>query len=431
MPAPFQPSRSPVAIPLRAFVLSIVVLGLLSGCDLFGSEKNSDETPKPRSLTTVEKQVVETDNRFGLKLLRSTVEAEHADAGTPQNVFLSPLSVSMALGMTLNGARGETRAAMERTLEKQDLSPAEINDAYRGLIDLLETLDPNVDVALANSIWYREALPVRQAFIDTNRVHFDAEVAGLDFSSAEASDRINSWVDDETRGNIETIVPASIPDEIVMYLINATYFKGAWRTQFDPEKTEEEAFRLADGSTIQVPMMTQTEDIYHPYLRTEQFTAVDLAYGDSLYSMTLLRPNEGTSVATLVDSLDAEMWTRVTQEMKSRELSRVKVPKFTLRYEKTLGDILSNLGMDIAFDPKRANFRDIADASLFISKVKHKTFLRVNEEGTEASAATSVGVGATSVPPSIVLDRPFVLAIRENHSGTVLFLGVIANPNEG
>ncbi len=431
MPAPFQPSRSPVAIPLRAFVLSIVVLGLLSGCDLFGSEKNSDETPKPRSLTTVEKQVVETDNRFGLKLLRSTVEAEHADAGTPQNVFLSPLSVSMALGMTLNGARGETRAAMERTLEKQDLSPAEINDAYRGLIDLLETLDPNVDVALANSIWYREALPVRQAFIDTNRVHFDAEVAGLDFSSAEASDRINSWVDDETRGNIETIVPASIPDEIVMYLINATYFKGAWRTQFDPEKTEEEAFRLADGSTIQVPMMTQTEDVYHPYLRTEQFTAVDLAYGDSLYSMTLLRPNEGTSVATLVDSLDAEMWTRVTQEMKSRELSRVKVPKFTLRYEKTLGDILSNLGMDIAFDPKRANFRDIADASLFISKVKHKTFLRVNEEGTEASAATSVGVGATSVPPSIVLDRPFVLAIRENHSGTVLFLGVIANPNEG
>jgi serpin B len=337
----------------------------------------------------------------------------------------------MALGMTLNGARGETREAMEGVLEKQDLSPAEINDAYRGLIDLLEDLDPKVEVALANSIWYRESLPVRRAFIDTNRTHFDAEVAGLDFSDPGTADRINGWVNEETRGNIDEIVPASIPKHVVMYLINATYFKGAWRTQFDPAKTDDGDFHLADGSTVSVPMMKRTEDVNPPYLRTEQFTAVDLAYGDSLYSMTALLPRKGSSVREVVDSLDAEMWTRVTEQMRPRGLSHVKMPKFTLGYKKQLKDILTDLGMGVAFTD-RANFRDIADTSLAISEVKHKTFLRVDEEGTEASGATSVGVGVvTSAPPSVVFDRPFVLAIRENHSGTILFLGTVTNPAAG
>jgi len=411
----------------RSFrIWCVGVAGLLlifvTGCDWVGSE-GTEESPSPRSLTATETQVVETDNRFGLQLLRSTVEAENE----PKNVFLSPLSVSMALGMTLNGARGDTRDAMEATLEKQDLSPPEINDAYRGLIDLLEGLDPTVDVSLANSIWYRKGLPVRQAFIDTNRVHFDAEVAGLDFSDPSASERINGWVDDETRGNISTIVPSAIPPEIVMYLINATHFKGQWRTQFDPAKTEEEPFHRADGSTVSVPMMERTEGVRQPYYDTEDFAAVDLAYGDSLYSMTVLLPHEDTSVQQVVDRLDADTWERVTRQMTPTKLGRLALPKFTLRYEKQLNDVLTDLGMGIAFSD-RANFRDIADTSLAISEVRHKTFLEVDEEGTEASAATSVAIGVTAASSSFVADRPFVVAIRESHSGTILFIGVVVNP---
>lgn len=334
----------------------------------------------------------------------------------------------MALGMTLNGARGETREVMEATLEKQGLSPAEINDAYRGLIDLLEGLDPKVEVALANSIWYRQGLPVKQAFIDTNRTHFDAEVAGLDFTDPSAPGQINSWVKEETRGNIPEIVSNPIPQDLVMYLINAIYFKGQWRAQFDPAETADEAFHLADGSTVTVPMMERTEAVRHPYFQTDQFTAVDLAYGDSLYSMTILLPHENASVQGVVDSLDKEAWSQLTEQMKPHELSRLKMPKFTLRYEKELEDLLTELGMGVAFTDQ-ADFRDIADtSSLAISKVKHKTFLQVNEEGTEASAATSVSIGVTSAPPSVLVNRPFVVAIRENHSGTILFIGTVMNP---
>ena len=421
-----MPSGSP---PFSALVHRLVAAGLLVffglGCDSTGPSAPKD-APPPRPLTAAEHQVVDADNAFGLTLLRSTVDTE----GTSKNVFLSPLSVSMALGMTLNGARGETRAAMEAALEKQDLSPTEINDAYRGLIDLLEGLDPNVEVALANSIWYREGLPVRHAFIDTNRAHFDAEVEGLNFADPSASDRINGWVDDETRGNIEQIVPGRIPSHLVMYLINATYFNGPWRDQFDPSNTAPEPFHRGDGSTVSVPMMEKTEDVVHPTYQAEQFRAVDIAYGDSLYSMTILLPHEDASVQSVVDSLDAETWRQVTEGLAPQSLSRLQMPKFTLRYEKTLNDVLTDLGMGVAFT-KRANFRGIADTSLAIDKAKHKTFLRVDEEGTEASAATSVGIRVTSTPPTFIVDRPFVVAIREHHSGTILFLGTVMDPTAG
>jgi serpin B len=368
---------------------------------------------------------VDTDNTFGLKLLRSAVHAEEEST----NVFLSPISVSMALGMTLNGARGDTRAAMEATLEKQGLAPSEINDAYRGLIDLLEGLDPNVEVDLANSIWYRESFPVRQAFIDTNRTHFDAEVEGLDFADPAASDQINGWVNDETRGNIPNIVPNQIPADVIMYLINATYFKGPWQDRFNPAKTSHETFHRADGSTVTVPMMEKTEDVVHPSYATDQFQAVDLAYGDSLYSMTVLLPHKEATVQDVVDGLDTETWTEVTEGLTPTMFGRLQLPKFTLRYKKTLNNILTDLGMGIAFTDQ-ANFRGIADKPLAISEVKHKTFLQVDEEGTEASGVTSVGIRVTSAPPSFVVNRPFVVVLRERHSDTILFIGTVMDPTD-
>ncbi len=401
--------------------LAIFVCLALASCDTIGPE---ERTEPPRALTAQEEQLVEAEGRFGLTLFE-TISRDEPGA----NVFLSPLSVSMALGMTLNGARGETRAAMEETLELAGLSQAEINASYRSLIDLLRGLDPGVTFTLANSIWYRQGFAVRQAFIDTSRKYFDAEVAALDFRSPEAPETINGWVSENTQGKIEEIVQ-DIPRNVVMYLINAIYFKGTWQYQFDEEKTSEAPFTRADGAEVTVDMMTLEEPTL-PYYRDEQLTAVELPYGDSLYAMTILLPRRGGSVDSLAARLDADRWGVITGGLRGRELSALEMPRFTLEYKKELNDVLQALGMGIAFDPRWADFGGINEAlgdKLYIDEVMHKTFIAVDEAGTEAAAVTSVSIALESAPPAVRIDRPFVFVIREHHSGTILFIGKVADP---
>ncbi len=394
----------------------------LSACDAAEPEP----AEPPRALTAPEKALVEANHRFGLKLFRA-VSAEEPQ----ENVFLSPLSVSMALGMTLNGAEGATRAEMEAALELAGLSQKEINAAYQSLIGLLGGLDLSVQFSLANSIWYREGFAVEQAFIDTNKEFFDAEVAALDFSSAEAPARINAWVKEKTNGKIEKIVEPPIHPLTMMYLINAIYFKGDWQYQFDREKTEEAPFTLPDGSEKAVPMMTLEEPTL-AYYRDERVTAVDLPYGDSLYTMTILLPEgEANSIEALAAGLDEARWSEITGGLHPQELAALEMPRFKLEYKKRLNDVLKAMGMNKAFDPDSSDFGGINPArkDLHISEVLHKTFVEVNEEGTEAAAVTSVSIGLTSVgPPVVRVDRPFVFAIRENHSGTILFIGQVADP---
>lgn len=404
----------------RTLLFVSLLAGLmLAGCSLTAPDEA--ESPPPRPLTATEQQIVDSDNQFGLTLFRSISEE------TPkENIFISPLSVSMALGMTLNGAEGETRAAMEETLEKAGLSNAEINQSYRDLIDLLTTLDPKVTVELANSIWYREGFEVRTDFIDTNKEHFDARVDALDFSSPDAVDTINGWVADNTRGKIEKIVQRLSPQD-VMYLINALYFKGNWRNQFDEDLTQEATFTGPDGRESTVDMMKR-EDTTFPVYFGDQLTAVDLPYGDSLYSMTVLLPKPDQTVRDVAAALDQNRWNTITSELAPRKLSALEMPTFTLEYEKTLNDMLKDMGMAVAFDPGRANFSGINDGGgLWIDEVKHKTFIEVNEKGTEAAAVTSVTM-VQSLPPSIRVDRPFLLVIREQHSGTILFIGQVSDP---
>lgn len=406
---------------LRLLFVPLILALLIAGCDAAGPSETKPAEP-PRALTEAEKQVVDSDNRFGLKLFRTL-----SDDAAGENVFISPLSVSMALGMTLNGAEGETRAAMEEALEHAGLSEAEINKSYRGLIDLLTTLDPEVTLSIANSIWHDQRFAVEPAFIDTNETYFDAQVEALDFTDPGAVDTINSWVSDKTRGKIDKILQSISPDE-VMFLINALYFKGTWTNEFDEADTKEEAFTQHDGSTTQVPMMHQ--EVSLPYFDTEQFRAVDIPYGDSLYSMTVLLPREGHDVDALAANLDQQTWNDWTNRFETRGID-LKLPRFKLEYKEKLNDALKALGMGVAFSCRQANFSGInPDQDLCISKVKHKTFLEVNEEGTEAAAVTSVGVEATSVGGGLMemhVNRPFVLAIRERHSGTILFIGKVTS----
>ena len=397
----------------------LLAIGLFaSGCTLM--EPDEDDRPiELRPLTSAEQQISEADNRFGLKLFRALSEDER-DA----NLFISPLSVSMALGMTLNGADGETYAAMQKTLELAGLSEEEINTSYQGLIELLTNLDRKVVFEIANSVWYRQGFAVEPPFVDASETYFDAAIREMDFNSPAAVQAINGWVEEETHGKIDQIINEIDPG-IVMFLINAIYFKGTWTYEFDESDTRDDAFTQHDGTDVQVPMMRQEADL--PYFETEAFQAVDLPYGDSLFSMTVLLPREGHDVDDLAAELEPEQWNEWMGRFATREVD-LRLPRFKLEYEKELNDVLTTLGMGVAFARGLADFTRInRDGGLNIDYVKHKTFVEVNEEGTEAAAVTVVAIELTSAPvtPAMHVNRPFVFAIRERHSGTILFIGKV------
>ncbi|NIN70964.1 MAG: serpin family protein, partial [Gemmatimonadetes bacterium] len=366
-----------------ATALLLLVAGVLAQCDSDATGPPGDITGLPRDLTAAEQGLIAADNAFGLKLFREI----HAQEEPGSNLFVSPLSVAMALAMTYNGADGATQLAMQETLELQGLTIDEVNQSYRSLIDLLDGLDPSVAFLLANSIWPREGFTVEPDFLAVNQEYYEAEVSVLDFSDPNAAPTINDWVFDKTNGKIESIVPDPIPGNVVMYLINAIYFKGDWTLQFDPELTADGPFTLSDGSQKQVPMMAYPDVIEVGYFWDGEVQAVDLTYGGKAYSMTIVLPAAGGEIGALVESLDAARWAAIIDGLAVREID-VRMPKFELEYEITLNDVLIALGMGVAFGPG-ADFSKIAPG-IWIGEVKHKSFVEVNEEGTEAAAVTSV-----------------------------------------
>jgi serpin B len=394
---------------------------LLFACS---DESTGPETPTPlRSISSGELAVARANTAFGLTLFRSV-----ADATPDDNVFISPLSVSMALGMTVNGAAGETWLGMRQALHFDGLSQTEINQSYRSLIDLLRGMDPRVRLDIANSIWSREGFPVEQAFVDSNRFYFDAEIRTLDFSRTDAATIINAWVSRMTQGKIPDIVSAPISELVMMYLINAVYFKGSWTEKFDASKTRDDTFISIDGSRKNIRMMNRSGSIrYHQGQLVE---IADLPYGWDRYSMAVLLPRDGVTLAELREALLSEQWVSWLAALKETEMD-LQLPRFTLEYEVGLNQMLESMGMELAFDPDLADFSGInRNRELYITNVKHKTYVEVNEEGTEAAAATSVEMGTTSLPPTMRVDHPFVFVIHERNTGAILFIGQVTNPGE-
>jgi serpin B len=400
---------------MKSYLTLLLLAAGVAGC---AGTTSSDIEP-PRALTKEESSVVEADNRFGLTLLR-TLNSTSADS----NLFISPLSVSMALGMTLNGAVGPTRDSMERTLALSGLTSTQINEAYRNLKALLTGLDPSVKFSIANSIWYRNGLAVEQEFINTNRTYFDAITSPLDFDSPDAATKINSWVSDNTAGKIRKIAPDPIPRDLMMFLINAIYFKGTWTSRFDTKSTTDATFTNADGTTAPVKLMYQKNAKLSMYADSEM-QMVDLPYGNGGYSMVIMMPAAGKTVDGLIARLDAPTWATWTGRLHEGE-GEIYLPRFSITWESSLADALKALGMGIAFSDQ-ADFSKIsAEGGLAIGDVRHKTFVEVNEEGTEAAAVTSVEIIRTSLGFVMRVDRPFLFAIRERHSGTILFAGKVA-----
>jgi serpin B len=302
---------------------------------------------------------------------------------------------------------------------------AEINQGYRDLIQLLTGLDRTTEMRIANSLWGANGFAMRPQFTDAARTWFDAEVQSLDFHSPAAVGTINDWVKAKTAGRIPKLLDTIRADE-VLFLINAIYFKGSWRIPFDRGKTRDAPFTGADGTARQVPMMN-LDAMPLRYAATSTYQAVDLLYGNGAFAMTVLLPSSGGTPAGVLAGFDPAAWSALVDQLEERKVA-LGLPRFRVEYGARLYDALTALGMGVAFDDQRADLSGIADVGsrrLYISRVDQKAFVEVNEEGTEAAAATNVGVGLTSAPPAMIVDRPFLFMIRERFSGTIMFVGIV------
>lgn len=405
---------------------ALTVASCKSATDAGGNAAPTPITALPRALSVGEQTIAASTHQFGPALL-ARLNATRADS----NIFISPLSATMALGMTLNGAEGTTRTEMQSALGLGAVSRETVLASSRDLIALLRGLDPKVDFRIANSIWYRQtfAADIAPTFLSEATTYFDATTRGLDFSAPASVTTVNDWVNTNTNGKIPKIID-EMSDDLVMLLINAIYFKGDWRDEFDKAKTNSGAFTLESGAKVQVPMMhrTATARVGGDSGRT----VVEMGYGGDAFAMTVILPRAGESVNALVASLAATGWTDAYAPHASLEVE-LTMPRFKLAWEAKLNESLQGLGMQRAFVEGAADFTRLSPTvghQLFISFVKQRSFVDVNEVGTEAAAATAVGVVETSAPQrtEVVVDRPFVFAIRERLSGTILFLGKIVNP---
>jgi len=378
-------------------------------------------TALPRELSVAEQALVGASNGFAIDLVRR-VRAAAPDS----TIFLSPLSASMALGMTMNGAAGDTRMQMEEMLGFSGLSAAEINVAYRDLIALLRELDRRVDLRVANAIFHRDVFVMEPPFLNDARGYFGARVEGLDFNDPRAADHINRWVREATEDRIDGIIDPPIDANTMAFLMNAIYFKGDWTGQFDPRDTYSGPFHLESGGSRMVRFMVKDDSV--GLRSSDSWSGVELPYGGGAWVMTIAVPRPGYDVDAVLADLESIL--DPTAEWRSGNV-RLHLPRFELEWGRTLNDDLQALGMVDAFEPGAADFTPMyaaaRDVGLHVANVKQKTFLKVDEEGTEAAAVTVVewGIVCACGPPEVRVDRPFFLAIRERFSGTVLFAGVI------
>lgn len=407
-----------------SYLLRPVIGLLLAGAAACGSNGPTGPEPLldalPRQLSPAESRLIDASNQFSFDLFREATRRLPADS----NAFLSPFSASMALGMALNGAGGLTFDSMRVALRAGEAPLSDLNSAYRDLLQLYTTLDRTTELVVANGVWVDQGFPVRPEFLATVRTWFAAEATTLDLQGPDALGAINGWVKERTRNRIPKLLEKIDADEIA-FLVNAVYFKGRWRIPFDPKRTSPREFRSARGESQSVPTMWLEDQIR--YAQRDGFQAADLLYGNGAYAMTILLPEVGSTPGAVLATLTPASWRELDAAFHEAKIV-LTLPKFTFDYRRSLVDDLKAMGMRIAFDAGQADFYGIADVRperLYLTQVLQKAFVEVNEEGTEAAATTAVGVGVTSAPPSMTVDRPFLFVIRERLTGNILFIGQV------
>lgn len=384
--------------------------------------------PSPQiSNQVANEKLVAANTKLTFKLFSEILKKQHSE-----NIFISPASLAIALNIVYNGASGETQEAIAKTLELQGTNLQEINQANAELKASLNNPDPKVQLSIANSLWTKESIPFKPEFLQLIQNFYQAEVKNLNFSNPTAPSMINNWVNQSTNGKINKIVDVIEP-KTVFLMLNAIYFKGNWTEPFPTEATQLGPFTLLDGTQKQHPMMRHQNSASFPYYENELFQAVSLPYGEGRMSMYIFLPNQGVSLKTFYEKLNAENWQQWMNQFNNLDNSGggvlISLPRFKLKYAIDLKDTLKALGMEIAFT-KEANFSGMTPSSIWIDKIQHKTFVEVNEEGTEAAAVTNVASGVRSGPIEMNVNRPFFFAIRDNQTGSILFVGSIVEPKE-
>ena len=383
-----------------------------------GGSQRPALTALPRALTASEQNVLGASTAFSFALWRTINET-----APDSNVFVSPLSVSFALGMTLNGANGTTYDEMRSALQFGGASLASIDSGYKSLIGLLSSLDPATTMHIANAIFYRNGVPFNQSFLNDAAKWFDAEVKPQNFDDMTSTVKaVNDWASAKTNGKIPKVIDSYDPS-MVMFLLNAIYFKGSWRDRFDPADTRSGAFHAVSGDQNK-PLMHRQGKM--SYAETNSFQAVDLPYGDSAFTMSVILPKPGNTVEAVAANLTTDAW-RSLGASYHVQLVDLTLPKVTLSWKRNLIPDMKSLGMKLAFSDLADFSRMSTGQQLLISLLQQNTFVAIDEEGTEAAAVTTVGVSVTSAPQvtTMHVDHPFIFVIRERLSGTVLFMGKI------
>ncbi len=408
---------------MKTIILLLLAFALTS---VSSCEKNDPVPDENKIINLDEKsaQLVEADNAFGIELFQ-TIRAESDE----ENLMISPLSVSVALAMAYNGADSGTKSEMEKVLKLNGLTKEQINASYKMLINALQKLDDEVVFEIANAIFYADGFSVKPGFLSINQDVYDAEVSKLNFSSPAAVETINGWVAEKTNDKIQKIIDQLNPLDR-MVLLNAIYFYGTWTNEFDKDGTHNLSFRKTDGTTLEVPMMNKLEKL--PYKENTLFKAIKMPYGNGQYNMVVLLPVNDNNSQDIIDVLTAANWNSWMSTFEMTDRVKITMPRFKYAFETSLKKVLTSMGMEKAFVPDEADFSGISDEDLYISDAIHKSYIDVNETGTEAAAVTGLVFATTSMDPdppvSFYVDRPFVYAITEKDTGAILFIGEVNHP---
>jgi serpin B len=403
-----------------ASVLFVLITLILTSCKKEPAKIIPGE-PVPINLTANQISLIESENLFAIDIFRMVVE----NAAETENVIISPLSISTSLSMTLNGANGSTLRSMLATLRMDSLTPDIINSSYKNLTQSLLNVDKQVLISIANSVWSEKNFVVKKPFADILTGFYNAESRSFDITDPQVPAQINSWIDTKTNGLITNMIDNLDPNT-VMLLINAIYFKGKWKSQFDVANTVQGSFYKPGNLTEQVPMMKQTSD-YKIY-KGSGFTLAELPYGQGNFVMDVILPDDNNGIDNIVSLLDGNTLNGWLNLMSSRKTD-LSFPRFKYGYKKELTNILTDMGMGITFG-HYADFSNISDLKLYISLVLHQAVIETNEEGTEAAAATIVGISTTAVmePFTLSIDHPFIYIIRETTTNSILFMGRVSDP---
>ena len=395
---------------------------ILISCEKKDANVRSGDSGNLVNITTegYQQEIIDSANRFAFDLFKPVL----ADAKGIENIMISPFSITSALSMTLNGAAGETFEAMKKTLGLEGKTLVQINKTYLKLMTEMIPVDKSVVLDIANSVWVDKQLNVKQPFITDLQTFYKGEARDIDVTDPDAVNIVNDWIALKTQDKITEMLDKFDPGA-AMLLINAVYFNGKWRYKFDKTDTKEEPFYVTPSDPKTVPMMHQIHNF--KAIRNNSFTIVDIPYGQGNYTMVVVLPDKNMTNSDVANSLTLSLWQEWMGLLADNSVV-LSIPRFKYNYKRLLNKDLIDLGMSIAFTTQ-ADFSNISDQSLLITKILHQSFIDTNEEGTEAIAATIVEMGTGAAEPvDMKIDHPFLYFIRESSTGTIIFMGEVNDP---